>query len=263
MSVQSIGSKAIAYQPDVVEGAMRIATTLSCAGQVYRLATGSLDGLGFETDNGNWADGLYAIDIINTAVWWKSSKRNTWQYTASNVVGTVRQLVHCVEYSGINLSTIAGAIGNIPVLGVVMPVLRSVEHALAFKHQVLVLRQKDKESIAINEVRRELRVGLSRLDKKDGEERLQQIAKQTQLLADIRKKALVTLIHNINQIALGIFAIVVVCTGGAAAVAASLPLAIYTCYVQGYGVFRFFFNLHLSLSAKRSDSSVADGSSVV
>lgn len=240
----AIGSKVLSYQPgaaQTIEGALRISTTLSHAGQVYRLATGNIDGQRFETTTGSWADGLYALDIVNTAFWWVTAERKSWQHTASNVVGTVRQLVHCVEYAGIDLNAIAGTIGKIPVLSVVMPVLRSVDNAFGLGHQILVYRQKDDQQKNID----------SLYEKADGEKNtaiqknIREVAEKLGERLEITNKQMVVgILYSINQIALGILTVVVVVNGGAAAVATSLPLAIFGCYAQGYGVFMFFFNIH-------------------
>lgn len=88
---------------------------------------------------------LGTIDLVNTASFWISGKRKSWQHTASAVCSTMRQVVNTVEFMGVNLEAVAGTVGTIPVLGLIMNASKIVGYSLSIWHNVKVIKKANKD----------------------------------------------------------------------------------------------------------------------
>lgn len=94
---------------------------------------------------GALGDGLTAVDLFNTTYWFKNGTRKSWQDTASNVCYSARQIVIGANCVGIDLNTVAGTIGNIPILGLFTNGMRVVGYGFSLWHNVNVIRKSNTE----------------------------------------------------------------------------------------------------------------------
>lgn len=210
-----------------------------------------------------YGDALWAFDIINVAYWWKNASTKTWQHTAGMVVVSFQQILGTGMFMGYNFAEKMGMIGHVPVLGAVMSLCRCTHWSLRFWHNIRVLNESDAASEAVkdNLTRLNAKIAplrarilpsnvfnsfqyLSPTEQREHRQLTVEIDNNKSILEHNKTKAIFSMIHCVNNVALGIFTLSVLISGGALAAATSPTLILFALYVQSYGVFNFLHGLY-------------------
>lgn len=92
---------------------------------------------------GSLGNGLTTIDIFNSTYWWVNGTRKSWQHTAGTACSTIRQLIVGAQSFGMDLPSIAGNIGTVPVLSLVTHSFRVVGYSFSLWHHVNVISKSN------------------------------------------------------------------------------------------------------------------------
>lgn len=185
-----------------------------------------------------------AIDTLKDASWLRSGKRKSWQQTTATAIGTIQSVMSLAEPSLKKYGFSLLKIGNIPVISLAINFSKLVTIPLKIWHSITVLRGSDKESQKtlekIEVIRFKIRTKIYFEDENQASLKIA-LEREVRILKDKKTDAKLAIVASINSLAITILTLMVLSTGGAAALAASAPILILSLYSQAFGLCVFFY----------------------
>lgn len=189
-------------------------------------------------------EGCQGVDVLREAYWLRTGERKSWQHSTASAIGATQSILTMSEATLKRFGVIFRKIGHIPVINLVISSLKLLSAPFRIWHNVKILRRSDQESEQILDkleiIRFKMKANL--FAENESKNTLQVLYnREIRILKNNRTDAKLDIIGSINTTALSILTISALCTGGVAAVTASIPIMVLGLYMQIYSLAIFLY----------------------